>query len=105
MENIKDKPTRDLEFLRKQIDKLDSKLVEVLAKRKNITTKVGKLKARNNFPAVDSNRESIQFNQLKEKAIKLGVDPNLVSDVLRIIIEHTVQSHNLIKEKYDNAIK
>jgi monofunctional chorismate mutase len=104
MENL-DKANLELEFLRKQIDKLDSKLVEILAKRKNITTKVGKLKAKNNFPAVDPNRENKQFNNLKQKAINLGVDPNLASDILKLIIESTVKSHNLIKDKYDKTIK
>ena len=45
-----------LEKLRKQIDKIDSSIVTLLAKRMEIVKKVGKLKKKNKLPPLDNKR-------------------------------------------------
>lgn len=45
-----------LEKLRKQIDKIDSSIVILLAKRMEIVKKVGKLKKKNKLPPLDNKR-------------------------------------------------
>lgn len=77
-----------LEKLRRKIDKIDSNLIKVIAKRFKITDKVMLLKSKNNLPREDKNREM----QIMEKADKLAeefkLNRSLVKDVLnRIIVD------------------
>lgn len=47
---------KNIEDLRKQIDKIDSSIVILLAKRMEIVKKVGKLKKKSNLPPLDNKR-------------------------------------------------
>lgn len=47
---------KNIEDLRKQIDKLDDQIVILLAKRMEVVKNVGRLKKENNLPALDSTR-------------------------------------------------
>lgn len=45
-----------LNILRKQIDKIDESIINLLAKRMKIVEKIGLLKKKQNIPALDSAR-------------------------------------------------
>lgn len=47
---------KDLEDLRKQIDEIDGRIVNLLAKRMMVVKKVGQLKKKNNIPVFDKSR-------------------------------------------------
>lgn len=46
----------DLESLRKQIDEIDSSIINLLAKRMKVVKKVGEYKKTNNIPSFDKKR-------------------------------------------------
>jgi len=50
-------PQQELEKLRIQIDTLDRELVEVFERRMALSSRVGKIKAENNMPVLDEERE------------------------------------------------
>lgn len=45
-----------LKDLRKQIDEVDNQIVDLLAKRMMVVKKIGRLKKKNNIPALDESR-------------------------------------------------
>ena len=45
-----------LDDFRKQIDKIDNQIVDLLAKRMKVVKKVGQLKKKNNIPVLDKSR-------------------------------------------------
>jgi len=47
---------KNIEDLRKQIDKIDELIITLLAKRMEMVKKVGKLKKVNNLPLLDNKR-------------------------------------------------
>ncbi len=86
-----------LEDLRKQIDKCDEELIELLQKRFAITSKVGQLKARSNVQSIDPAREQQQFKRIKKLAEKRNINPDLASKLLRSIIDQVVIDHEAMK--------
>ena len=76
-----------LEKLRKEIDNVNRDLVKIIAKRFRITDKVKKLKIKNYLPAEDKDRELKIMYSAENLANKLKINPQLVKDVLRRIIE------------------
>ncbi len=84
--------------LRASIDEIDDRFVKLLAERFDVTREVGQLKADLGMPAIDQTRE----NQVDDKARRLaeanGLDADLVSQVLRTIIDRVVAEHRTIAE-------
>ncbi len=72
-----------LAVLRDQIDDIDSQLVDLLAQRLAVTTQVGKLKSQVGMPIYAPEREAHLLAKRREQAVKHGVSPELVEDILR----------------------
>ena len=78
---------------REKLDLLDSELISILAKRFNITQEVGQIKKQNKLPATDQVREKNQMQLIRQKAIKVGLPPEIAEKVLRLIINEVVKNH------------
>jgi chorismate mutase/prephenate dehydrogenase len=75
--------TRELSQLRDQIDDLDSQLVDLLAKRAQVTTQVGQIKAQTGMPTYVPEREAQLIASRRAQAEARNVSPDLVEDLLR----------------------
>ena len=61
---------------RDSIDRLDAILIYTLGERFRHTKAIGKLKAENNLPPSDPERERYQISRLENLADEAGLDPN-----------------------------
>jgi len=77
----------DLESLRKQIDEIDSLIVDLLAKRMKVVEKVGILKKQNNIPPLDPTRWQQVLTSKIEKAKSLGLNTEMVKKIYEVIHE------------------
>ena len=85
----------ELEKIRKEIDGLDEELVRILAKRIGLIPMVAEYKKKNNVERKDPSREEEIIKAKRELAKEFGVDPDLVEDLFRRIIE---ESHRIEKD-------
>lgn len=83
-----------LDNLREQIDSLDTQLVELLAKRQQITAQVGKYKKEIGKPIYDPLREAELIAERRSLASSLDVQPDLIEDLLRRIMRESYQSQH-----------
>jgi chorismate mutase len=83
----------ELEVLRRQIDAVDERFVELLAERFRITRRVGHIKSDRGLPAQDSIREAQIDEKVRRLAAEHALDEGLVSDVLRAVIDRVVAEH------------
>jgi len=93
MINMKDFDKK-LIFLREEIDDLDSQLVDLLAKRLVVTSKVGELKSQVGMPIYAPEREAELLAKRREQAVKKGVSPELIEDILRRIMRDSYLSQD-----------
>lgn len=84
-----DDPKQALDGLRKQIDELDSELVDLLRRRSQVTAKVGQVKSQTGMPIYVPERESALIQQRRLQAEQEGVSPQLVEDLLRRIMRES----------------
>ncbi len=80
--------------LRDEIDELDSQLVEILAKRRQVTSKVGALKSKVGMPIYAPDREASLIASRRLQAEEMGVDANLVEDILRRMMRDSYSSQD-----------
>lgn len=84
----------DLQELRKEIDQLDTQLVELLQKRQAITSAVGAYKKEIGKPIYDPEREAELIANRRDLALSLSVSPDLVEDLLRRMIRDSYRSQH-----------
>lgn len=91
--------TANLSELRKQLDQIDASLIELLAERFQITEQVGLYKKAHDLPASDENREAEQFAKITSLAQTYELDPALLRNLFRLIIDKVVENHQKLQEK------
>jgi len=72
---------------RAKIDALDAQIVALLGERFGVIRDVAKLKAEHGIAPLLPDRVEQVVQHAREKAEKAGVDPNLVEQIYRIIID------------------
>ncbi|ADV33584.1 T-protein (includes chorismate mutase and prephenate dehydrogenase) [Candidatus Blochmanniella vafra str. BVAF] len=78
-----------LNVLRNEIDKIDKNLIELLSRRLSLVSQIGKIKSRFGLFIYSPEREEQLMSCRKKEAIKLGISPDLVEDVLRRIMRES----------------
>ncbi len=85
------KKCNTLEEVRVEIDALDDQIIEIIAARNEYISQVAKFK-----DTVDDVKapERVDFilNKVRHKAGKLGVSPNMLSEIYKIMIDEMVET-------------
>ena len=84
-------PAESLMQLRRQIDQLDNELIEVLAKRMNISREIGAYKRDHNMPVVQPNRYGDIMNTRILAAKSMGIGEEFMRTLLSAIHEESVR--------------
>ncbi|WJG08136.1 bifunctional chorismate mutase/prephenate dehydrogenase [Aliiglaciecola sp. LCG003] len=83
-----------LDNLRLKIDQLDSQLVDLLAQRARLTTKVGEYKSRRGLPVYVPSREAELISKRRAEGESKGVSASLIEDLLRRIMRESYQTQS-----------
>jgi len=91
--------TENLATLRRQIDDLDSSLLELLAKRMRVSREIGMYKKEHNMPILQSQRyDEILQNRIAQ-AERMGMDAEFMKTVLVAIHEESVRHQQEIMKQ------
>lgn len=94
-------PVQQLQRLRASIDNIDAALVHLLAERFKCTQEVGWLKAANDLPASDPEREAQQIERLRELAHESMLDPEFAEKWFNFVVAEVIQHHQQIADASD----
>tara|TARA_Y100000589_G_scaffold319570_1_gene348288 strand:- start:132 stop:422 length:291 start_codon:yes stop_codon:yes gene_type:complete len=83
------KKFESLEELRKNIDEIDLKILDLIEKRKNLVTEVVKLKKRDQI--VDQKRIEFILNKLKVEALKRGLTEKFIDELWTLMIKNFIE--------------
>ncbi len=75
--------------LRKEIDRIDNNIIELLSKRKGIVKKIADIKRQENKSIIDKEREQEIIHRLKKLSKEKGLDENFIGSVYGIIIDNS----------------
>ena len=96
MTMAEDTAAQELASLRLSIDNIDAALVHMLAERFKFTQQVGRLKAANDMPPSDPERERVQIAHLRELAVQAQLDPAFAEKFLNFIVAEVIHHHEQI---------
>lgn len=80
-----------LHELRKEIDLLDDKLIDVLSQRMDVARKIGEFKRRNEIRVVQKERYESLVTERVRNAAKIGLDEDFVKRLLSVVHEESVR--------------
>lgn len=84
---------QELAGIRESIDNIDAALIHMLAERFKFTQKVGKLKAINDLPPSDPEREARQVARLRALAEEANLDPTFAEKWFHFVVEEVIHHH------------
>jgi len=79
----------NMEDIRKEIDLIDDKIVELISKRAKYVDNAAKFK-KDKVAVRDKNRVATVINSKKKLAQKYGISPNLIGDIYEKMIDYFV---------------
>lgn len=83
----------ELAAIRGSIDNIDAAVIHMLAERFKCTKRVGILKAENDLPASDPDREQQQIERLRALAAEAELDAEFAEKFLNFIVREVIQNH------------
>ena len=83
------KKFESLEELRKDIDEIDLKILDLIQKRKDLVTEVVKLKKRDQI--VDQKRIEFILNKLKVEASNRGLSVEFIEEIWTLMIKNFIK--------------
>lgn len=92
--------TENMIFLRKQIDEIDSQIIDVIAKRMEVCREIGHYKKENGMTVLHSSRYSEIIDDREQHGESLGVDKECVKKIFELLHEESVrQQMEIINNK------
>ena len=83
------KKFESLEELRKDIDEIDLKILDLIQKRKDLVTEVVKLKKRDQI--VDQKRIEFILNKLRKEALSRGLAGEFIEEIWTLMIKNFIK--------------
>jgi len=99
MEEIKQEHKPNLAELRGGIDKCDKEMIQIIANRMKLIPLIASLKKENGIPRYQPAREKEIIENLRHLAEKLGLNPDLVEEIIKLIIK---DAHQIEENIIDN---
>jgi chorismate mutase len=90
-----------IESLRKKIDSVDERILQLLTERVSLSKDIGKVKKKFDKPILDSGREASIYKKVEERAKQLGMNPEDCIAVFKEIIKMCRNAQENIKDHAD----
>ena len=85
------KKCNSLQEVRNEIDKIDTKLVELISQRSHLIRQAAGFKESIDEVKADDRIDDI-MQRVRKKAIELNINPNMISDLFKIMIDEMVET-------------
>ena len=83
--------TSEIQFLRQQIDAFDTEMLELLAKRMEISRRIGQYKKDNNIPIIQTERYADMLQSRINLGKEIGIPGDFISSLFSLIHEESVR--------------
>jgi 3-deoxy-7-phosphoheptulonate synthase len=76
-------------LLRDEIDRIDRELVKLVARRLHSSVEIAQIKAGRGLSLRSPAREDELINEARDDARQLGIDPQYVEELMRVVLDHS----------------
>ena len=79
----------EIEELRSKIAEVDSRILDAVAERMNLSVEIGRLKSLKGLDVEAKEVEELVISRGRSNARELGIDEQLVEEILNLLIEYS----------------
>jgi chorismate mutase len=90
---------KDIENLRKELDAVDEQILELIAKRQELSRQIGRKKSEESLSPFDKNREAQLEKMWTAKAKALGLESEPILRILTELFEISKKVQNKIRNQ------
>ena len=94
-----------LNEIRKKIDEIDSKILELIAQRNSLAKDIAEAKSKLGIPIEDKEREKYKYDKIRKLCKEHNVDENVGKSISKILIEHNKALQRKYLEETQNKDK
>lgn len=94
----------ELDLVRKELNKYDDAIKNLIALRMSLIPIVADIKIKNNLPLFQGKREEEIYKKIENFAKEKGVSENLVKEIYKLIIANALEIEEKISEEPNTAI-
>ena len=87
-----------LHAAREQVDRIDRRLVDLLAQRQTVVDEICAVKAASGRDVRDPDREAELLSRLRTHARHADVSPDLVESIYQCVLDHSVERQKTQRE-------
>jgi chorismate mutase/prephenate dehydrogenase len=87
--------------LRDDIDRIDRELLKLIARRLANSVEIGKLKAAKDLALESPAREAELIDEARADAVQVGLDPDYIEEVMRVVLRHSKLAQAVATAKRD----
>lgn len=81
--------TNHLNELRKEVEKLDKEIIDILARRFHLTGEIGKIKEEKGMAVEDEEREEELLAIYEDLSLQKGLEPDVVKRIFEKLFEES----------------
>jgi chorismate mutase len=89
----------DIDELRSALEKLDRRILKLLAERFEIAEKIGEIKEEDGMPVLDEKREEEVLSKWKENAEEYGLEVEDVNRILEGILSASKKVQHRVRDE------
>jgi chorismate mutase/prephenate dehydrogenase len=82
-------PDERIDELRREIDRINQRLLTLIAERQDISVAIGALKSSHGLPLYSEEREAVLLETFRGDALRMDLDPDYVEELMRVVLEHS----------------
>ena len=75
--------------LRSEIDEINEELLELIARRQDVSVAIGAIKSEEGMPLYSHEREAQLLERFRRDAIDHDLDPDYVEELMNVVLRHS----------------
>lgn len=78
-----------IDELREKIDRINQRLLSLIADRQDVSVAIGALKVADGLPLYSEEREAVLLKTFRSDASRLDLDPDYVEELMQVVLKHS----------------
>ena len=78
-----------IDELREKIDRINQRLLSLIADRQDVSVAIGALKVADGLPLYSEEREAVLLKTFRSAASRLDLDPDYVEELMQVVLTHS----------------
>ncbi len=78
-----------VEQLREDIDRINSELLDLVARRLDVSVEIGSIKQKAGLPLYSEDRERELLHRFRAAAVERNIDPDYVEELMAVVLIHS----------------